>query len=113
MDYVKQYIFTWINKGDLSILDLGLPGKEKLIQKISYFGSNIEIRIIRFNPIGRELYTGDQKVWSLKSGQSTYAWQIYSDAIIQIKYFPKTRQLLSMVKDKKFFIWNYKLFFIY
>ena len=58
IDYVKQYIFTWINKGDLSILDL----KEKLIQKISYFCSNIEIRIIRFNPIGRELYTGEQKV---------------------------------------------------
>ena len=89
MDYVKQYIFTWINKGDISILDLGLPGKEKLIQKISYFGSNIEIRIIRFNPIGRELYTGDQKVLSLKSGKSTYAWQVHSDAITQMKYFYK------------------------
>jgi WD40 repeat protein len=110
IDYVKQYIFTGTNKGDISILDLGLPGKEKLIKEISYFGGNIEIRIIRFNPIDRELYTGDQKgkitVWSLKSGQSIFAWQAHSEAITQMKYFPKTRQLLSMAKDKKIVYWQ-------
>ena len=35
IDYVKQYIFTGTNKGDISVLDLGLPGKEKLITVIS------------------------------------------------------------------------------
>ena len=33
IDYTKQYIFTGTNKGDISILDLGLPGKEKLIKE--------------------------------------------------------------------------------
>ena len=110
IDYTKQYIFTGTNKGDISVLDLGLPGKEKLIKEISYFGGNIEIRIIRFNPIDRELYTGDQKgkitVWSLKSGQSIYAWQAHSEAITQMEYFPKSRQLLSMGKDKKIIYWQ-------
>ena len=110
IDLVKQYIFTATNKGDISILDLGLPGKEKLIKEISYFGGNIEIRIIRFNAMDRELYTGDQKgkitVWSLKSGQSIYAWQAHSDAITQMQYFPKKRQLLSMAKDKKIVYWQ-------
>ena len=110
IDYSKQYIFTGTNKGDISILDLGLPGKEKLIKEISYFGGNIEIRIIRFNANDREIYTGDQKgkitVWSLKSGQSIYAWQAHSDAITQMKYFPHKRQLLSMAKDKKIIYWQ-------
>ena len=105
IDYTKQYIFTGTNKGDISILDLGLPGKEKLIKEISYFGGNLEIRIIRFNAIDRELYTGDQKgkitVWSLKTGQSIYAWQAHSE-----QFFPKTRQLLSMAKDKKIIYWQ-------
>ena len=107
---MKQYIFTGTNKGDISVLDLGQPGKEKLIKEISYFGGNIEIRIVRFNPIDRELYTGDQKgkitVWSLKSGQSIYAWQAHTGAITQMKYFPKTKQLLSMAKDKRIAYWQ-------
>ena len=110
IDYTKQYIFTGTNKGDISILDLGQPGKEKLIKEISYFGGNLEIRIIRFNALDREIYTGDQKgkitVWSLKSGQSIYAWQAHSSAITQMQYFPKTRQLLSMAKDKKIIYWQ-------
>jgi len=110
IDYSKQYIFTGTNKGDISILDLGQPGKEKLIKEISYFGGNLEIRIIRFNADDREIYTGDQKgkitVWSLKSGQSIYAWQAHSEAITQMKYFPKRRQLLSMAKDKKIIFWQ-------
>ena len=110
IDFTKQYIFTGTNKGDISILDLGLPGKEKLIKEISYFGGNVEIRIVRFNNVDREIYTGDQKgkitVWSLKSGQSIYAWQAHSDAITQMQYFPKIRQLLSMGKDKKIIYWQ-------
>jgi WD40 repeat protein len=110
IDFTKLYIFTGTNKGDISILDLNLPGKEKLINEISYFGGNIEIRIIRYNSTDRELYTGDQKgkitVWSLKSGQSIYAWQAHQGAITQMKYFPSKRQLLSMAKDKKIIYWQ-------
>ena len=110
IDYSKQYIFTGTNKGDISILDLGLPGKEKLIKEISYFGGNLEIRIIKYNSDDREIYTGDQQgkitVWSLKTGQSIYAWQAHSDAITQMQYFPKRRQLLSMSKDKKIIFWQ-------
>jgi WD40 repeat protein len=110
IDYTKQYIFTGTTKGDISVFELGAPGKEKLIKEISFFGGNIEIRIIRFNPDDRELYTGDQQgkitVWSLKSGQSIYAWQAHADAITQMEYFPKTRQLLSMAKDKKIIYWQ-------
>ena len=110
IDYKKQYIFTGTNKGDISILDLGMPGKEKLIKEISYFGGNLEIRILRYNKEKNELYSGDQKgkitVWSLKTGQSIYAWQAHSDAITQMKYDEKSRRLLSMAKDKKIIFWQ-------
>ena len=110
IDYHKQYIFTGTNKGDISILDLGSPGKEKLIKEISYFGGNLEIRILRYNPDNHELYSGDQKgkitVWSLKTGQSIYAWQAHSDAITQMRYDRKKRQLLSVGKDKKIIYWQ-------
>jgi hypothetical protein len=61
IDYHKQYIFTGTTKGDISVLDLGQPGKEKLIKEISYFGGNLEIRILRYNPDNHEIYSGDQK----------------------------------------------------
>ena len=110
IDYVKQYIFTATNKGDISILALGQPGKEKLINEISFFGGNLEIRILRFNAEKMELYTGDQKgkitVWSLKSGQSIYAWQAHNGAITQMRYDKQKKQLLSVGKDKKIIYWQ-------
>ena len=59
IDYHKQYIITGTNKCDISILDLGMPGKEKLIKEISFFGGNLEIKILRYNPEKHELYSGD------------------------------------------------------
>ena len=110
IDYKKQYIFTGTNKGDISILDLGNPGKEKLVKEISYFGGNLEIRILRYNRDKHELYSGDQKgkitVWSLKTGQSIYAWQAHSGAITQMRYDNKSKRLLSMAKDKKIIYWQ-------
>ena len=110
IEYQKQYIFTGTNKGDISILDLGKPGREKLIKEISYFGGNLEIRILRYNPEDHELYSGDQKgkitVWSLKSGESIYAWQAHNGAITQMIYNRKKRQLLSVGKDKKIIYWQ-------
>jgi WD40 repeat protein len=110
IEYYKQYIFTGTNKGDISILELGKPGKEKLIKEVSYFGGNLEIRILRYNPDNHELYSGDQKgkitVWSLKTGQSIYAWQAHSGAITQMIFNRKKKQLLSVGKDKKIIYWQ-------
>ena len=110
IEYHKQYIFTGTNKGDISVLDLGKPGKEKLIKEISYFGGNLEIRILRYNPDNHELYSGDQKgkitVWWLKTGQSIYAWQAHSGAITQMRFNRRKKQLLSVGKDKKIIYWQ-------
>jgi WD40 repeat protein len=110
IEYIKQYIFTGTTKGNISILDLNSPGKEKLIKEVSYFGGNLEIRILRYNPDNHELYSGDQKgkitVWSLKTGQSIYAWQAHTGAITQMKYDRQKKHLLSVGKDKKIIFWQ-------
>ena len=83
---------------------------EKYTKEISYFGGNLEIRILRYNSDKHELYSGDQKgkitVWSLKTGQSIYAWQAHSGAITQMRYDKKSKRLLSMAKDKKIIYWQ-------
>ena len=110
IDYVKQYIFTATNRGNISVLDLGNVGKEKLIKEISYFGGNLEIRIIRYNSIKNELYTGDQNgkitIWSLKKGESIYAWQAHNGAITQIYFDIDNNVLISGGKDKRIVYWK-------
>ena len=110
IDYKKLYIFTATNKGDISVLDLNLPGKEKLINEISYFGGNIEIRIVRYNSSKNELITGDQSgkvtIWSLKTGQSIYAWQAHAGAITQMEYDAEKNTLFTVSKDKKMTFWK-------
>ena len=89
-------------------MDLGKPGKEKLIKEISYFGGNLEIRILRYNPDNHEIYSGDQKgkiiFWSLKTGQSILAWKAHSDAITQIRFDRKKNYYYQFQKVKKLFI---------
>ena len=111
IDYKKLYIFTATNKGDISVLDLNLPGKEKLINEISYFGGNLEIRIVRYNQNKNELITGDQNgkvtIWSLKTAQSIYAWQAHASAITQMEYNPIKNTLFTASKDKKMTLWQF------
>ena len=106
----KNYIFTATNKGNISVLDLGIPGKEKLIKEISYFGGEIQIRIIRYKEENNELITGDQNgkitIWSLKTGQSIFAWKAHENAITQIYYDNENRTLISGGKDKKLLFWK-------
>ena len=106
----KYYIFTATNKGDISVLDLNLPGKEKLIKELTYFGGNVEIRIVRYNAERNELMTGDQNgkvtIWSLKTGQSIYAWQAHTGAITQMYYDSENMTLVTASKDKKICFWQ-------
>ena len=111
VDYRKLYIFTATNKGSISVLNLGQPGKEKLISEISYFGGNVEIRVVKYDSNRNELITGDQGgkviIWSLKSGQSIYAWQAHASAITQMHYDESKRVLLTTSKDKKVTFWKF------
>jgi hypothetical protein len=44
IDYRKFFIFTASSDGKISILDLGLPGKERFIKEISSFTGNKKVK---------------------------------------------------------------------
>ena len=106
----KYYIFTSSMKGDISILDLGTVGREKFIEEISYFGGDLQLRVIRYNEENSELLTGDQTgrvtVWSLKDGKSIYAWKAHEGAITQMNYDTAHKILITGGKDKKIIFWK-------
>ena len=106
----KYYIFTSSMKGDISVLDLGTGGREKFIEEISYFGGDLQLRVIRYNEENSELLTGDQSgrvtVWSLKSGKSVYAWKAHEGPITQMDYDTAHKILITGGKDKKIIFWK-------
>jgi WD40 repeat protein len=73
VDYRKLYIFAASSGGKISVLELGLPGKERFIKEISAFSGNKKMRVVRYNPNTNELIIGDEDgkltIWSLRKGQ--------------------------------------------
>lgn len=72
--YVREgLIFTATNKGDISVLDLDIPGREKYMKEMTYFETHIEIRIILYFSKKNEVITGDQSgkiiIWNLKTAK--------------------------------------------
>ena len=106
----KYYIFTSSMKGDISVLDLGTAGREKFVEEISFFGGDLQMRVIRYNEENSELLTGDQTgrvtVWSLKNGKSIYAWKAHQGAITQMNYDSAHKILITGGKDKKIIFWK-------
>ena len=106
----KYYIFTASLKGDISVLDLGNVGREKYVEEISYFGADLQMRVIRYNEENSELLTGDQSgrvtVWSLKNGKSIYAWKAHEGPITQMNYDSAHKILITGSKDKKIIFWK-------
>ena len=76
IDLQKSYIFTAAKDGQICVLDLNMPGKERLIKEISNFGGSLELRIVKYHKAANELSTEDQdgriSIWSLKTGQTIY-----------------------------------------
>ena len=65
-------MFTCNTSGGISVFDLNLPGKEKMINEISNFGTKAKLRVIKYDSEENQLFTGDEAgritVWSLKTG---------------------------------------------
>ena len=112
IDYNKQYIFTGNNKGNISIFNLDMPKKRKLIKEISNFGGEecSKIRVLKYNSEKNELYSGDPKgiitVWSLENKKSIYSWKAHYGPITKLIYDRKKNILISMGKDKKISYWE-------
>ena len=111
VEYKKNYIFTGSFDGNICIMNLSLPGKEKLISEISRFGANMKIRVIKYNSLGHELIAGDEDgrvtIWKLKTGKPIYVWEAHpKSAITQMEWDQKNLLLWTGSKDKRIKIWR-------
>lgn len=103
-------MFAGTMGGKLSILELGMPGKERFIKELACFEGNPKIRIIKYNGKRHELITGDGNgkivVWSLKNGVPVYAWEAHKGEITQMHFEEETRVLTTCAKDKCIKVWR-------
>lgn len=111
VDYMNCNIFTGSVNGKICIMNLGLPGKERLISEISNFGVTMKIRVCTYHPGNHELITGDEEgrvtIWGLKTGKPIYMWGAHpGSAITQIWYEKEFNILWTGGKDKHIRMWK-------
>lgn len=110
IEYMNRFIFSGTFGGMISILELGVPGKEKLIKELSSFNANIKIRVVRYFTKRHELIIGDSSgrviIWSIATGEPVYAWKAHEDEITQMQFDDTNLNLITSSKDKLFRIWK-------
>ena len=111
-DKVNNLFFTGSVNGKICIMNLGTPGKERLISEMSSFSiGKMKIRVCVVNSKGNELMTGDQDgrvtVWSLKTGKPIYLWEAHpKSAITQMWYQSEFNLLWTGGKDMHIYVWE-------
>lgn len=74
VDLKKELLFTANTLGTISIVEMGMPGKESMMKEISNFGFKAKLRLISYDSELNNLITGDQQgnitIWSLRTGKS-------------------------------------------
>ena len=107
---IKSYIFTVSSDGQIIVLDINKPGKEKLIKEISNFGGNMKLTVVKYYREQNELITGDENgriiIWNLKIGKSIFSWNAHEGPITQMVFMPQIRLIISSGKDKYFRTWR-------
>ena len=106
----KSYIFTASSDGQITVLDINKPGKEKLIKEISNFGGGMKLNIVKYYREKNELITGDENgrilIWNLKTGKSIYSWNAHEGPITQMVFIPEMKLIISTGKDKYIKTWR-------
>ena len=111
LDNLNRLFFTGSVNGIISIINLGTPGRERLITEMSKFSiGKIKIRICVGNEKNNELITGDQVgrviVWSLKTGKPIYLWEAHPKSPITKMWLQKEENILwTGGKDLRIKMW--------
>lgn len=107
---MNRYIFCGTLSGLISIVELGIPGKEKLIKELSNFNGKMKIRVVRYYSKRHELIVGDSSgriiIWGIAIGKPVYAWKAHEDEITQMLFDDMTLNLITTSKDKMIRIWK-------
>ena len=107
---LKSYIFAACSDGQIIVLDINKPGKEKLIKEISNFGGNMKLNVVKYYREQNQLITGDENgriiIWNLKIGKSIFSWNAHEGPITQMIFMPQIKLIISAGKDKYFRTWR-------
>ena len=110
INLIKNYMFTTHINGQITILELNLPGKEKLIKEISYFGIETKLTCVIYIREENQLITGDDigriLIWNLKTGKVIYAWKAHENSITKMDYNNDNKILITASKDKLIKSWR-------
>ena len=112
LDNINKLFFTGSVNGNINIMNLGEPGKERLVTEMTSFSiGKMKIRVCATNPKSNEIITGDQvgrvTVWSLKTGKPIYLWEAHPrEAITQMWFQSEYNLLWTGGKDKIINIWQ-------
>ena len=112
LDNFSQLFFTASVNGLISIINLGTPGRERLISEMSKFSiGKTKIRVCVANSKSNELITGDQIgriiVWNLRNGKPIYSWEAHpKSAITKIWLQSEENLLWTGGKDLCLRIWH-------
>lgn len=112
LDNLNQLFFTGSVNGLISVINLGSPGRERLITEMTKFSiGKMKIRVCVGNTKNNELITGDQlgrvTVWSLKTGKPIYLWEAHPKSAITKMWLQQEENLLwTGGKDKTLNIWQ-------
>ena len=110
INLLKSYIFAAMSNGQIIVLDINKPGKEKLIKEISNFGGNMKLTVVKYYREQNQLITGDENgriiIWNLKLGKSIYSWNAHEGPITQMAFLPQIKLVISAGKDKYLKTWR-------
>ena len=112
LDNINNLFFTGSVNGFITIMNLGEPGKERLVTEMSSFSiGKMKIRVCVGNPKSNELITGDEvgrvTVWSLKTGKPIYLWEAHpKSAITQMWLQTEFNLLWTGGKDMHINVWE-------
>ena len=107
-----QLFFTGSVDGYITIINVGSPGRERLITEMSKFTiGTTKIRVCVSNYKNNELITGDQvgrvTVWSLKTGRPIYLWEAHPKFAITKMWLQADQNLLwTGGKDLTIICWQ-------
>jgi hypothetical protein len=94
IDYVKYYLFACCSNGNICVIDLASPGKEKLGKEIShfnYFDAKINLTSLIYIKSMGQIITSDNKgrliFWSLKKGKPLFLFNYKKCEIIKLINF--------------------------
>lgn len=112
LNSLDKLFFTGSVNGLICIINLGEPGKERLVTEMSHFSiGKMKIRVCVENMKTNELITGDEigrvTVWSLKTGRPIYLWEAHpKSAITQMWLQAESNLLWTGGKDMHIIVWQ-------